>query len=35
MTGRAGGRDMLVAGFDTLAWMTLYLAVHADNGQTD
>ncbi len=35
MTGRAGGRDMLVAGFDTLAWMALYLAVHADNGQTD
>lgn len=35
MTAHAGGRDMLVAGFDTLAWMALYLAVHADNGETD
>jgi hypothetical protein len=35
MTGHAGGREVLVAGFDTLAWMTVYLTIHADNGETD
>jgi hypothetical protein len=30
MVGHAGGRDMLVKGFDTLVWMALYLLVHAD-----
>lgn len=35
MLGHAGGREMLVAGFDTLAWMAVYLVLHADNGETD
>jgi hypothetical protein len=35
MTRHAGDRETLAAGFDTLAWMALYLAVHADNAETD
>lgn len=35
MTRRAGDRDTLVGGFDTLVWMAFYLAVHADQEDLD
>lgn len=35
MVSLAGGRDVLVAGFDTLVWECLYLTVHADQEEFD
>ena len=35
MISLAGGRDMLVLGFDTLVWECFYLMVHADQEEID